>query len=68
MLHETIQAAKENVPLTRKSVDAIFYSWESVLYNDREPWLKKMVGSFDATMGTYDGVEKCGLIGILCYV
>ena len=59
MLHETIQAAKEYVPLTRKGVEVIFYAWESVLYNDREPWVKKEVGCFDVTMGAYDGVERC---------
>ena len=64
LLHEAIQFAKEHVPITRKDVEIIFHAQKSVLYNDREPWVKKEGGSFDVTMGACDGVEVCELIGI----
>ena len=64
MLHEAIQSAKENMPITTKYLEVIFHTRKSVLYNEGEPWVKKEGGSFDVTMGVYDGVEVCELIGI----
>ena len=64
MLNEAIQFSKECVPITRKDIEVIFYARKSVLYNDGEPWVKKKGGSFDVTMGAYDGAEVCQLIGI----
>ena len=64
MLNEAIQFSKECVPITRKDIEVIFHARKSVLYNDGEPWVKKKGGSFDVTMGAYDGAEVCELIGI----
>ena len=52
------------MPIARKDVEVIFHARKSVLYNHGEPWLKKEGGSFDVTMGAYDGEEVCELIGI----
>ena len=52
------------MPITRKDVEVIFHEQKSVLYNNGEPWVKKEGGSFDVTMGAYDGAEVCELIGI----
>ena len=57
LLHEAIQFAKDHVPITRKDVEVIFHA-------RKESWVKKEGGSFDVTMGAYDGVEVCELIGI----
>ena len=64
LLQEAIQFAKEHVPFTRKDVEVIFHARKPVLYNNGEPWVKKEGGSFDATMGVYDGSELCALIRI----
>ena len=64
LLHEARQFAKEHVPITRQDIEVIFHARKSVLYNDREPWVKKEGDSFDVTMGAYDGVEVCELIDI----
>ena len=64
LLDEAIQFAKGHVPITRKDVDVIFHARTSVLYNDGEPWVIKDGGSFDVTMGAYDGAEVCEVIGI----
>ena len=64
LLNEAIQFAKEHVPITRKDVEVIFHARKSVLYNDRELWVKKEGGSFDVTIRAYDGVEVCELISI----
>ena len=63
LLHETIQFAKKHVPITRKDVEVKFHARKSVLYNDGEPWVKKVGFSFDV-MGAYDGAGACELIGI----
>ena len=47
-----------------KNVEVINYAQKSVLYNDRGSWVKKDSGSFDNTMGVYDGMEVYELIGI----
>ena len=64
LLHEVIQSAKDHVPIKRKDVEVIFQAQKSVLYSDREPWVKKESGSFGFTLGAYDGAEACELIGI----
>ena len=64
MLHETIKFAKDHELITRKDVEVIFHVWKSVLYNDEESWVKKEGGSFDVTMGAYDGAEVCERIAI----
>ena len=50
--------------ITRKDVELILHTRKSILYNDGEPWLTKEGGSFDLTMGAYDGAEVYELIGI----
>ena len=64
LLNEAMQFAKEHVSITRKDVEVIFHVQKLVLYNNGEPWVKKEGGSFDFTMGAYDGAEVCELIGI----
>ena len=36
---------------------------KSLLFNDQETWIKRDSGLFDVTMGAYDGVEVCELVG-----
>ena len=38
----------------QKIVEVIFDTRKSVLYTDKEPWVKKEGGSFDVTVGEYD--------------
>ena len=64
LLHDVIQFAKEHVSITRKDVEIIFHERKIILNNDREPWVKKESGSFDLTMGAYDGADVCELIDI----
>ena len=64
LLNEGIQLAKEHVPITKKDIETIFHARKSVLYNNKEAWVKKESSSFDVTMGEYDGVEVCELDGI----
>ena len=49
--------------ITRKDVEVIFHS-RNWIYHNGEPWAKKKDGSFDVTIGAYDGAEVCKLISI----
>ena len=55
------------MPITRKDVEVIFHARKSVLYNNGEPCVKKEGGSFDATMGAYDGA-CVNLLASICYI
>ena len=57
LLHEAIQFAKEHVAIIRKDVEVISQAQKSVFYSNGEPWVKSGGGSFDVTMGAYDGAE-----------
>ena len=41
----------------------IKHARKSLLYDNREPWIKKDIGLFDVTMGAYIGAETCELVG-----
>ena len=41
----------------------IKHARKSLLYDNREPWIKKDIGLFDVTMGAYIGAEICELVG-----
>ena len=69
MLHEaSTHFAKEYVPITRKDADVIFHARKSALYSEGESWVKKETGSFDLTMGKYDGRECVNLLAFICYI
>ena len=59
-----LQNLLKNMLMQPKNVEVINYVQKSVLYNDRDSWVKKDSGSFDNTMGVYDGMEVYELIGI----
>ena len=64
LLHKAIQFAKEQVSITRKDKEVIFHARKSVLYNNRELWVREESGSFDVTIGAYDGAEVFELISV----
>lgn len=44
------------------------HSRKYLLFNNQQAWMKKESGLFDVTMGLYNGVELCELVGsFLCY-
>ena len=48
-----------------KDLRIIKHCRKSLLYNNNETWKKKYTEScFDVTMGSFDGVEICELVGI----
>ena len=48
-----------------KNLRIIKHCCKSLFYNKHEPWKKKDTNScFNVTMGSYNGVENCELVGI----
>ena len=43
----------------------IYHSLKSLLFSLEQTWMKKRSDLFDVSMGAYNGVEMCELIGIL---
>ena len=66
LLWEAIRLAKRYIFITNKNIEAIFHAKKSLLYYNDEPWVKKRESNFDVTVGVYDRVEVCELIGYLC--
>ena len=46
----------------RSRIDVI-HAKSSILIHNHQPWQKKGNTTFDVTMGSYDGAEKCELVG-----
>ena len=64
LLWEAIRFAKLYISITNKDIETIFHDRKSLLYYNKEPWVKKGERNFDVSMGAYDGAEVCELIGI----
>ena len=57
--------AKNYTSISQENIWIIKYCRKSLLLYNNEPWKKKeQDGSFDVTMGSYDGAQLCELIGI----
>ena len=63
LLKKAINFASKRVGVSTKEKEIIFQARKSLLFNKEQPWMKKVGGTFDVTMGAYDGAEVCELIG-----
>ena len=62
ILIKVINFAEKRVNITNEDKVIIKHARKSLLYNNREPWMKKDSGLFDVTMGAYDEAEVCELV------
>ena len=58
---------KQHVTIKFKDTETIFSARKSLLYNEREPWIKKS-SNLDVTIRSYNEVEVCELIGIFMQI
>ena len=63
LLKNAIQFANSISQLEPKEKEIVFHSRKSLLFHEREAWLKKGNKLFDVTRGAYDGAEVCELVG-----
>ena len=59
-----LRFAVEKINISEENKNIIFHARKSLLFNEGNTWMKKGNNLFDVTMGAYDGVEVCELIGI----
>ena len=65
LLKQAILFAQNAVIIPPKSINVIFHSRKSLLYHNNDPWVKKDKSvEFDVTMGSYDDVEVCEIVGL----
>ena len=63
LLIKAINFAEKLVNITSEDKVIIKHARKSLLQDNSEPWIKKDSGLFDVSMGAYDGVEVCELLG-----
>ena len=66
LLKDSLRFAETLTDINDKEKEIIHHSRKSLLFNNRESWMKKGGKLFDVTMGAYDGAEVCELVG--CYI
>ena len=65
LLRQAVDFAKDHVGLTDAEVEIIFHARKSLLFVNGRTWMKRdRDGTFDVTMGCYDGAEVCELVGV----
>ena len=65
LLLKAITYAKTLVNFSDEEINTIMHSRKSLLFNNTDIWIKKNVDpDFDVTMGSFDGVELCELVGL----
>ena len=63
LLKKAINFASRRVEVKKEEKEIVFHARKSLLFNKEETWIKKEGGTFDVTMGAYDGAEVCELVG-----
>ena len=63
LLTTAITWAKNFCDISKQEEHIIFHAKNTLLYNKGTPWVKKQ-GTFDVTMGSFDGAETCELVGL----
>ena len=65
LFHKAINFVKTSRDIPDKDISIIMQSRRTLLFNNKEPWLKKSVNEeFDVPMGCFDGAEVCELVGV----
>ena len=63
LLNKGLRFAQEYIDITSKDTEIIYHARKSLLFDEKDTWMKKQSGLFDVTMGAYDGAEVCELVG-----
>ena len=63
LLNKGLRFAQEYIDITSKDTQIIYHARKSLLFDEKDTWMKKQSCLFDVTMGAYDGAEICELLG-----
>ena len=61
---ESLEFVKPYTDIDNDTTSIILHCRKSVLFDSKGTWTKKDGNLFDVTMGSYDGVEICELVGL----
>ena len=64
LINKAITWASQYVDISEEDKKLIFHTCKTLLYHNGEAWVKKGESNVDVGMGSYDGAEKCDLIGL----
>ena len=63
LINKGLRFAQEYIDITSKDTEIIYHACKSLLFDEKDTWVKKQSGLFGVTMGAYDGAEVCELVG-----
>ena len=66
LLNNALKFANSIIPIDNKDKEIIHHARKSLLFNNKQTWMKKEGELFDVTMGAFDGAEVCELVG--CFI
>ena len=65
LLNRSISFARSITTISGSVINIIYHSRKALFFEKTSAWVKKRNNSlFDVTMGSYDGAEICGLVGL----
>ena len=64
LFDDSVTWAKQFYTFTETDLEVIQHARESYLFNEGQPWVKKLGGKFDVSIGGFDGAEVCELVGL----
>ena len=64
LLTNALNFAKEITDISREDIQVMYHTRKSLLFSNKKPWMKREGKLFDVTMGAYEGLEVCELVGI----
>ena len=63
LLLNALNFAGAHSHIKKKDIDVIMHARKSLLFNNKEAWVKQQNENFNVTMGAYDGAEVCEIVG-----
>ena len=63
LLNKGLRFSQEYINITSKDTEIIYRACKSLLFDEKNTWMKKQCGLFDITMEAYNGAEVCKLFG-----
>ena len=64
LLRKSIDHAAKYTQISDDQKEILFHTSKSYLIHKGEAWTKKSDSLFDVAMGSYDGAQKCDLVGL----
>ena len=63
-MKKAISFAKKFTAVSDNTIKIILNARKSLLSNSNNPWMKKTGENFDVAMSSFEGAEKCELVGL----